>query len=256
MVLNRAQAATRQEKVTIELRTLVRRGRLVPDTKYSETELAELLGVSRTPVRHALAVLLEEGLMMRAGGRGYAVRTYRAQDVMEAIDLRGLLEGYAARRLAQRGAGRALLSDMADCLADGDALLRGWNRVEVDEVAYAAMNRRFHGLIMSAANSALLNQMAALVEHVPFAAADAIVFDRMETEQKFDLLYYAHRQHHAIHSAIREGNGARAEALLREHTQPVKDSIGLLGEGNGAVTSHFSVRDLGGSVGTFAEDAV
>lgn len=218
---------TRQDQVVAELRTKVLHGELAAGEKYSEARLAELLGVSRTPVRHALTLLVEEGLLMRVGARGYAVRTYRVKDVLEAIDLRGLLEGYAARRIATAGAAPSLLAALDETLAEGDAIFKKRCFRDEDERLYTDMNRRFHGLIIKAGEGALSQQMEALICRVPFGAPDAIAFDRMVAEQKFDVLSYAHRQHHAIVEAIRERDGARAEALLREHTTPVKHSLGI-----------------------------
>lgn len=218
---------TRQDQVIAELRSSVMHGTLAAGEKYSETELATRLGVSRTPVRHALAVLVEEGLLTRVGARGYAVRTYRVKDVLEAIDLRGLLEGYAARRIATAGASDALIAEFNACLSAGDAIFEKRSVEDADEAGYIDMNRRFHALIIEAADGALSAQMETLISRIPFGAPDAIAFDRMEPEQKFDVLFYAHRQHHGIVEAIRQRDGGRAEALLREHTTPVKHSLGI-----------------------------
>jgi len=216
-----------EDQVIDELRSKAMNGTLKAGEKYSEAALAKLLGVSRTPVRHALAILLEEGVLTRVGARGYAVRVYRVKDVLEAIDLRGVLEGYAARRIAIAGASDDLVAALRQCLADGDAIFAKRSFGDADEGRYAAMNRRFHALIIEAADGALSLQMEALISRVPFGAPDAIAFDRMSGEQKFDLLHYAHRQHHSIVEAICQRDGARAEALLREHTTPVKYSLGI-----------------------------
>jgi GntR family transcriptional regulator of vanillate catabolism len=59
--------------------------------------------VSRTPVRLAFRTLEQEGLLEKAGKRGYVVRAFSEADVLCAIEVRGALEGLAARRLAERG---------------------------------------------------------------------------------------------------------------------------------------------------------
>jgi len=51
----------------------------------------------------------------------------------------------------------------------------------------------------------------------------------------FEILRYAHRQHHHIVQALEKGEGARVEALMREHTTPVKDHIHLVMAGSGSL---------------------
>src|SRR5256885_12979727 len=82
---------------------------------------SEPLGMSRTPVRQALPVLAQEGLLTEHQTRGYVVRGFSTADVLDAIDLRGVLEGLAARRVAERGASRTLLQALRVCLEIGRA---------------------------------------------------------------------------------------------------------------------------------------
>ncbi|MGH6991273.1 MAG: hypothetical protein ACREE3_15350, partial [Stellaceae bacterium] len=64
-------------------------------------------------------------------------------------------------------------------------------------------------------------------DRVPFGAAGAVAFDKMPGEFMFELLRYAHRQHHAIVQALANGQSGRVEMLMREHAQPVKESLNL-----------------------------
>ncbi len=70
----------------------------------SELPLVERIGVSRTPLRLALAELEHEGLLSELPGGGYVVRQFTQEDISDAIELRGVLEGTAARFAAERGA--------------------------------------------------------------------------------------------------------------------------------------------------------
>ena len=92
------------KNVALRLREMILRGELAPGERLAEVALAERLGVSRTPIRQALPALAREGLLAAAGRRGYVVRSFSPQDVIDAIETRGLLEGLAARRIAERGA--------------------------------------------------------------------------------------------------------------------------------------------------------
>ena len=78
-------------------------GELPGGARIAELTLVEKLGVSRTPIRAALMRLEQEGLLHRLPGGGYAVRTFSETDVADAIELRGTMEGLAARLAAERG---------------------------------------------------------------------------------------------------------------------------------------------------------
>lgn len=218
---------TRQEQVVETIRSWITHGTLSAGQKLTESGLAEALGVSRTPVRHALTLLVEEGLLTRMGPRGYTVRTYRVHDVLEAIELRALIEGYAARTIAIAGPSPTLVNELNACLTEGDSIFSKGHFIESDENLYASMNLKFHRLIIEAAGGTLLKQIEALIGRVPFAAPDTIAFEGMTPEQKFSNMEFAHRHHHAIFEAICQRDGARAEALFREHATPVKQSLGI-----------------------------
>jgi GntR family transcriptional regulator of vanillate catabolism len=205
---------------------MILRGELAPGERLAEVALAERLGVSRTPIRQALPALAREGLLSAAGRRGFVVRSFSAQDVLDAIETRGLLEGLAARRIAERGATQELVSSLKACLSEGDAIL-GKRRFEsADEQRYSEMNGRFHALIVDGAASRILADTLARNDHVPFASAKAVAFSR-DLAQLLPVLHYAHRQHHAIVQALENGEGTRAEALMREHATPVKEVLNL-----------------------------
>src|SRR5438093_79098 len=90
-------AGSQTTKATLGLRELVFSGEFAPGERLSEVELAERLGVSRTPLRMALMTLAHEGLLEPLSRRGFVVRAFSRADVTDAIELRGVLEGTAAR---------------------------------------------------------------------------------------------------------------------------------------------------------------
>jgi len=214
------------KNVALRLREMILRGELPPGERLGEVALAERLGVSRTPIRQALPALAREGLLAAAGRRGYVVRSFSPQDVLDAIETRGLLEGLAARRIAEKGATPELIRSLKECLSQGDAIL-GKRRFEsADEQRYSEMNGRFHALIVEGAGSRILADALARNDHVPFASASAVAFSR-DTAQLLPVLNYAHRQHHAIVQALENRESARAEALMREHATPVREVLNL-----------------------------
>ena len=214
------------KNVALRLREMILRGDLAPGERLAEVGLAERLGVSRTPIRQALPALAREGLLSAAGRRGYVVRSFSPQDVVDAIETRGLLEGLAARRIAERGPGSELLEKLKACLVEGDAIL-GKRRFEsADEQRYSEMNGRFHTLIVEGAGSRIVADAVLHNDHVPFASARAVAFSR-DAAVLLPVLNYAHRQHHAIVQALENREAARVEALMREHATPVKEALNL-----------------------------
>jgi GntR family transcriptional regulator of vanillate catabolism len=218
---------TTQQIIVQTLREKVLSGALAPGQRLVEAHLADQLGVSRTPLRYALSVLSGEGLLERSAGRGFAVRRFSVTDILNAIDVRGVLEGLAARSVAERGVAQSLSAALQECLLEGDEIFSKGRMTEGDDVRYAALNGRFHALIVEGAANAALGAALHLNDKIPFVAAVTVVFDETAKERQFAMLTYAHRQHHAIVSALTCGEGARAEALMREHTNISKESLNL-----------------------------
>ena len=102
----------------LKLREMILSGKFPPGQRLAEVRIAEMLGVSRTPVRSALATLAREGLVVPGRGlRGFQVRTVTLKEVLDATELRGVLEGVAARQVAEAGASPALFEQLEDSIA-------------------------------------------------------------------------------------------------------------------------------------------
>ena len=211
----------------MRIREMILRGELGPGERVAEAPLAELLGMSRTPVRQALPVLAQEGLLTEHQTRGYVVRGFSTADVLDAIDLRGVLEGLAARRVAERGASRTLLQALRVCLAEGDQILAEGHVADKFEALYVDMNVRFHQLIVGECRSPIIQQALERNARIPFAGPQALALDKTSLERMYETMAYAHRQHHCIVSALERGESARVEALMREHTNPVKENLNI-----------------------------
>jgi GntR family transcriptional regulator of vanillate catabolism len=222
-------------RALIELRARIFTGTLRAGDRLAEIPLAEALGMSRTPVRLALAELQSEGLVVAAPGGGFAVRAFTAREIDDAIALRGQLEGMAARLVAEHGVPRGLSRKLQEALEAGDhALGRGVLDAEATE-AYAAMNGALHAAIVEAAGNAALSRAIAMVEALPFAGASALVPSPASGEQRHRLLTFAHQQHHLLVEALEAGQGSRAEALAREHADNARRNLRLILEAGDAV---------------------
>jgi GntR family transcriptional regulator of vanillate catabolism len=219
--------STQLARAVVRIREMILRGELAPGQRVAEAPLADLLGMSRTPVRQALPMLAQEGLLTEHETRGFVVRAFTAADIIDAIDTRGALEGLAARRVAEKGVSKAYLRQLRACLEDGDAIFAKRRLEESDEALYAEMNARFHALILEEADSAILFEALERNGRIPFAGPQALAFDKDNLEMMFDALHYAHRQHHAIVEALELGQSGRAESLMREHANAAKQSLNL-----------------------------
>jgi GntR family transcriptional regulator of vanillate catabolism len=209
----------RHETVLLQLRDLILRGEFAPGARLGEQHLAERLGASRTPVRAALVSLEQEGLVEANGTVGYVVRHYTAQEIADAIAVRGHLEGMAARLVAEHGLGRQLARDLQACLDEGDSVVAA-SALTVEEYArYSAMNDRFHGLLVEACGNRALQRAIALNSKLPFAAASALLPMQGAFALDRDSMIYAHRQHHMLFNALERGEGTRAQALAVEHIE-------------------------------------
>ena len=108
--------------VLIALRKMIASGELAAGERLMEIPTAELFGVSRMPVRMAFRTLEQEGLLVRFGGRGFQVRSVSANDIAGAVEVRGVLEGLAARLTAERGLSAEARAALELCLLQGDEL--------------------------------------------------------------------------------------------------------------------------------------
>lgn len=220
--------AGKNSRVIVSIREMILQGELSPGQRVREVELAGNLGVSRTPVREALPILAQEGLLTQLDTRGFVVREFTPQEIMDAIDVRGVLEGLAARTVAEQGPPRRLVQSLHDCLREGDEIFVKRHLVESDEARYGDMNKQFHALIVQGAGSKVIAEALERNSRIPFAAAHAIAFDKVDLQRMYESLWQAHRQHHAIVQALEGGEGARVAALMFEHAYGTKASINLV----------------------------
>jgi len=237
--------AGKNSRVIVRIREMILHGDLAPGQRVREVELAEKLGVSRTPVRESLPILAQEGMLTQLDTRGFVVRAFTPQEIMDAIDVRGVLEGLAARMLAEQGPSRRLIQSLHECLREGDEIFAKRHLLETDEALYGEMNKQFHLLIVQGAGSKVISDALERNDRIPFAAAHAIAFDNVNLPRMYDYLNAAHHQHHAIVQALENGEGARVAGLMYEHAYSTKSSINMPRNtwGRGSKNSEASTLD-------------
>jgi GntR family transcriptional regulator, vanillate catabolism transcriptional regulator len=205
-------------KAQFALRELVLGGVLAPGDRVSELQMVERLGVSRTPLRTALVRLEEEGLLEAIPSGGFAVKAFAEREVYEAIEIRGTLEGLAARLAAERGVSRNGLDEAGRCLDALDDVLAAAGD-EVDLSRYVALNARFHEMVVELSGSEALARQIARAGALPFASPSAFVQAQGRSRESRHILVVAQDQHRCVLAAIGQREGSRAEAIMREHAR-------------------------------------
>ena len=194
-------------------------------SRIAELTLVERLGVSRTPIRSALMRLEQEGLLEALPAGGYAVRTLSERDAADAIELRGTIEGLAARLAAERGAPAGVLAEARACLDRIDELLAPGPLDEAAFASYVDLNARFHQLLSEMAGSGTLARELDRVVRLPFASPSGFVAVQADSPHGRDMLVVAQDQHRQVLEAIALGEGGRAEAIMREHARLARRNL-------------------------------
>lgn len=208
---------TQITKAVLRLRELIFSGAFHPGERMSELRLVQLLGVSRTPLRLALSQLEHEGLLRGLPAGGYVVREFTQGDVRDAVELRGVLEGTAARFAAERGVSAR---ELAGLRAINETIGKLTRRSDYEAFErYLELNEAFHVRLMKMARSPLLLRSVDGIVSLPFGGPGAFVLAEAELPESRTILVIAHRQHEDLIGAIESRQGARAEALAREHAR-------------------------------------
>jgi GntR family transcriptional regulator of vanillate catabolism len=208
---------TQITRALLTLREMILSGAFAPGERMAELGLVERVGVSRTPLRLALAELEHEGLLRGLDGGGYVVREFSHADIKDAIELRGVLEGTAARYAAERG---AAARDLRGLHSTNDEIHELVHRADYESFErYVDLNECFHSRILKIAHSPLLERALDGIVSLPFAGASAFVLAEAELPESREILVVAHRHHAALIESIERRQGARAESLAREHAR-------------------------------------
>ncbi len=206
-----ADMQTLSQNVTETLRGWILHGRFKPGERIEEIPISLAMGVSRTPVRAALATLASEGLIDHQPKRGYLVKVFALGDILAAYEVRSVLEGLACRAAAQHGLDDSQIATLRSCLAEGDRLLGKGYLDPDDHAPYQKVNVDLHNTVIAAARNPWLGRFAEQAHNIPYAS------DRIVLWEDYALILRSHGDHHRIVDAIIERDAARAESLMREH---------------------------------------
>ncbi|NMO92882.1 GntR family transcriptional regulator [Actinomycetospora sp. TBRC 11914] len=200
-------AGRASERAQTALRDAILRGELAPGAHLGEVDLAERLGVSRTPVREALSRLAAEGLVEAHAHRGARVVSFSADDLDGLFDVRLALEPRATARAATR-----VTADDLDALEDlaRRMLAVGAPGADQDLDALVGLNRDFHARLLAAADAPALSAALANVVHAPVVLRTFHAYDPASLARSL--------AHHAeLVAALRAGDADWASAVMRSH---------------------------------------
>lgn len=194
------------ERAYAEIRGLILSGDAAPGSPLTEEALADICGVSRTPVREALRKLEAELYVIRTGSQRLAVADWNSDDLGEMFTLRAMLEAHAAGRAASRITREAL-----DALrASNAAILAAVAAAPPDVATFLDENRRFHAIIIAAAASPRLATMLAALVEQPVVRRTAARYSRTELARS------AH-EHGELIQAFAVGDADWARAVMTGH---------------------------------------
>ena len=143
-------AAPVRRQVVETLRAAITSGRFAPGQRLVEKDLCDLLGVSRPSVREALRELESEGLISTIPNRGPLVSTLSARDAASIYEVRGVLEGLAAKLFAER----ATDEQIAELSASVDRLEAAYATADVEQILVA--KKAFYDVLLEGSQNVVI----------------------------------------------------------------------------------------------------
>jgi DNA-binding GntR family transcriptional regulator len=197
------------------LRDAILNGVLEPGRKLSVPALAQMLGVSRSPIVAAVQRLVQDGLAVEEPRKGAVVTLINVPELLRLYEIREVLEGLSARLAAER-ASPDMIKEMAEVLGRHEAAV-----VSGDQPSRQLENINFHRLIRDAAeNHELARWLQALQGQVKLAMRRTGVY--------MDDVELTVREHRVILQAIQSRDGDAAERAARIHIRRVREKLALV----------------------------
>ncbi|OSP53667.1 GntR family transcriptional regulator [Pseudoruegeria sp. SK021] len=208
-----AVKATQAEYAHAELKRMMLDGSLLAGSQMLESEAAERLNISRTPVREAMILLQQEGMIELRPRHGMRVLPVSADDMRDIYDVLTALEGKAAELLAARRPDSATLSGLWDALEKMESAL------EDDDLAeWAVADDLFHKRLIDLADNKRLENMVSQLRAQAHRARMATLWLRPRPTD-------SNREHRALVQAILNGDPIEARRMHEEHRTRAKELL-------------------------------
>lgn len=203
---------TRKNKAYDFLKNAILEQRFLPGQSLVEDNIANQLGISRTPVREAIRELSREGLVDSSPNRRTVVRALTTQELLDIFDIKIRLEGLCAAHAAERS-GKATAQELYKALRHMAAAAKAH-----DKGAYLRADEAYHAAIYAGAQSERIKQ---IIEDLNtqwhrMRQGMAAIESRMDT---------AVEEHRRIADAIGAGEPQSAEVAMRVHLENLRDGI-------------------------------
>ncbi|MGY4541973.1 DNA-binding GntR family transcriptional regulator [Arthrobacter sp. UYNi723] len=208
-------AASGREKAYAYLRENILVDPEVQGKFLNEQELAAEIGVSRTPVREALLLLVSDGLVELIPQRGAYVPPVTGREMSELMELRGVLESHAARLVIERN--RVPAKTMQDTLDQQAQLPEQLNAEAAQE--FIRLDTLFHQLLIDAAGNELISRTYSKLHVRQILVGVSALFrtgDRRGT---------VCAEHQDILDALVSGDAAQAQAAIDHHLAVTRDIL-------------------------------
>ncbi|CAM5424689.1 GntR family transcriptional regulator [Frigidibacter albus] len=235
-------ASQRAEPATLtaltRIRELIVTGQIRAGARLTAETIAKELGISRTPVRSALAVLTAEGLVSYSVNRGYMVRDISLRDILDAIDARAVLESRASGLSVDYGWTADELDRLEVTVQVGANIIGAGAWSEDVERRWYEANRGFHSLIVAVSrNAAIRNAIRMTLIYpvfgdmarlCPVVAAHVPPRHRVVPPHPPKHVVESQADHEAILDAIAVDDAPLVERLMPSHVMKSKDRLGAL----------------------------
>lgn len=206
-----------EQRALNELRRMIINGDIAPGERITEVSSSERLGLSRTPVRFALINLAKEGLIEKGHGRGFTVKEITKDELENAIQVRGVLEGLAAGTLAKTDLAETTKLKFTQSIAMSEGIIARPELKQGDFELYQEANQLFHRTIIESCGNSWIGHAYERVSHLKLLGVGSFAFDRVNIERERLHITISHSQHVMILDAIMRKEESRAEILMREH---------------------------------------
>lgn len=201
-----------REMVYEELKMQILKGSIIPGTRMMEVELAEEMGVSRTPIREAIRKLEKEGLVTIEPRRGAYASMISTEDMVEILEVRQDLEGLAAYFAADRMA-KSQMEELRQVSNSYNEAVKEGNME-----AMIKHDTRFHHIIVESCRNKILVQMIEQLQELVLRFR-YIYYDNFKRAENMP------EEHEAIVAAIAEGDADKARAAADIHIERLKELV-------------------------------
>ncbi len=201
-----------REIVYEELKMQILTGKITPGTRMMEVELAESMGVSRTPIREAIKKLEQEGLVTIEPRKGAYASQISVKDMVDILEVRQDMEGLAAHMAAYRMTPKQMKELESISIAYNRAVEDG---NMADMIKY---DTDFHNLIVESCNNTILTMMINLLQEL-LLRFRYVYYDNIKRAEKMP------SEHSMIMEAIKDGRSDAARASAEMHIERIKDMV-------------------------------